>query len=163
MAYLAGDAQQVSRVNKITRFPLQALDDCHGFIEASAGTGKTYTIDGRRIDIATVREGVFEDYIPLRAAVEPLKTVYLDAVEGGRVEQVLVEEGAVVTQGQPLVELSNTQLQLDLRVNVLAAAGLLHVGVVRLADLDLLGLADERNLALASDRIYRASGHRGQE
>ncbi len=77
------------------------------------GSGTAYTVDGRRISIATVHSGVFEDYIPLRGAVEPLKTVFLDAIEGGRVERVLVEDGIIVEPGQPLLELSNTQLQLD--------------------------------------------------
>jgi HlyD family secretion protein len=73
----------------------------------------SFTLDGQRIRIAEVSRGTYEDYIPLRAAVEPERTVYLDAIEGGRVEAVLVEEGAVVEADQPLIELSNTQLQLD--------------------------------------------------
>lgn len=77
------------------------------------GADKAYTIDGQRLTIATVERGVFQDYIPLRASVEPLKTVYLDAIEGGRVERVYVEEGAIVEQGDALLELSNTTLQLD--------------------------------------------------
>jgi HlyD family secretion protein len=40
-----------------------------------------------RLAIAPVERGVFEDFLPLRARVTPLVTVYLDAVEGGRVEQ----------------------------------------------------------------------------
>ena len=43
----------------------------------------------------------------------PLLTVYLDAVEGGRVEKVLVEDGAMVQQGQLLAVLSNPELQLN--------------------------------------------------
>lgn len=82
-------------------------------IWAASGRSTTYTLDGQRIRMAEVRTGVYEDYIPLRASVEPERTVYLDAIEGGRVESVLVEEGAYVEEGQPLVELSNTQLQLD--------------------------------------------------
>lgn len=73
----------------------------------------SFTLDGQRIRIAEVSAGTYEDYIPLRAAVEPERTVYLDAIEGGRVEAILVEEGAVVEAEQPLIELSNTQLQLD--------------------------------------------------
>ncbi len=73
----------------------------------------SYTLDGQRIRIATVETGAYEDFIPLRASVEPERTVFLDAIEGGRVEAILVEEGAFVEQGQPLVELSNTSLQLD--------------------------------------------------
>lgn len=84
-----------------------------GVLIWSVDTSTSFTLDGQRIRTATVETGVFEDYIPLRAAVEPEKTVYLDAIEGGRVEAILVEDGAIVEQGQPLIELSNTSLQLD--------------------------------------------------
>src|SRR6185503_8312703 len=47
------------------------------------------------------------------ARVEPSVTVFLDAVEGGRVEQVLVEDGTVVQQGQMLAVLTNPELQLN--------------------------------------------------
>lgn len=76
-------------------------------------TSTSFTLDGQRIRTAEVSNGMYEDYIPLRASVEPEKTVYLDAIEGGRVEAILVEEGAFVEQGQPLIDLSNTSLQLD--------------------------------------------------
>jgi len=76
-------------------------------------TSSSFTLDGQRIRIAEVSRGVYEDYIPLRATVEPERTVYLDAIEGGRVEQVIVEEGTIVEAGQPLIELSNSSLQLD--------------------------------------------------
>ncbi len=66
-----------------------------------------------RLSIAAVQNGVFEDFLPLRAKVTPLVTVYLDAVEGGRVEKKLVEDGAQVTQGQMLAVLSNAELQLS--------------------------------------------------
>ncbi len=79
----------------------------------SIDTSTSYTLDGQRIRIAQVATDVYEDYIPLRASVEPERTVYLDAIDGGRVDAVLVEEGAIVEPGQPLIELSNTQLQLD--------------------------------------------------
>jgi len=76
-------------------------------------TSTSFTLDGQRIRTATVTTGVYEDYIPLRANVEPERTVYLDAIDGGRVEAVLVEEGTFVEEGQELIELSNTSLQLD--------------------------------------------------
>lgn len=76
-------------------------------------TSTSFTLDGQRIRTATVSTGVYEDYIPLRANVEPETTVYLDAIDGGRVESILVEEGTFVDQGQALIELSNTALQLD--------------------------------------------------
>ncbi len=42
----------------------------------------------------------------------PLTTIYLDAVEGGRVEEKYVDDGAIMKKGQPILRLSNTDLQL---------------------------------------------------
>ena len=83
------------------------------FIYQSAMQGRSLTINGERQRIATVKNGLFEDYIPLRGQVVPLSTVFLDVVQGGRVEQVLVEDGALLTAGQALVRLSNSDLQLS--------------------------------------------------
>ena len=66
-----------------------------------------------RLAISAVQSGTFDDFRPLRGRVTPLVTVYLDAVEGGRVEQKLVEDGAQVTAGQLLAVLSNAELQLS--------------------------------------------------
>jgi len=66
-----------------------------------------------RLTVSTVSKGEFEDFLPLRARVTPSVTVFLDAVEGGRVERVLVEDGAFVEEGQKLAILSNADLQLN--------------------------------------------------
>ncbi|MCW3849440.1 HlyD family efflux transporter periplasmic adaptor subunit [Sphingomonas sp. LB-2] len=71
------------------------------------------TIEASRLTLSEVRKGNFDDFIPLRARVTPLLTVYIDAVEGGRVEKMLVEDGASVVQGQPIAVLSNADLQLS--------------------------------------------------
>lgn len=66
-----------------------------------------------RLAIAAAQSGRFDDFLPLRGRVTPLVTVYLDAVEGGRVDKKLVEDGAQVVAGQPLAVLSNAELQLS--------------------------------------------------
>src|SRR5580698_7177247 len=66
-----------------------------------------------RLTIATVEEGVFEDFIPVRASVAPYLTAYLTTDQGGTVRQVLVEDGATVKSGQALIVLSNPALQLQ--------------------------------------------------
>nr|WP_245197168.1 efflux RND transporter periplasmic adaptor subunit [Sphingomonas jejuensis] len=71
------------------------------------------TIAAERLTISIVERGTFEDFLPLRARVTPLVTVFLDSIEGGRVERVLVEDGATVQKGQLLAELSNAELQLS--------------------------------------------------
>jgi HlyD family secretion protein len=77
------------------------------------GLSRTLVINANRIVVATVRTDVFDEYIPATARVAPRTTAYLDAVEGGQVAEVLVEDGASVRQGQPLVRLKNTNLQLE--------------------------------------------------
>jgi HlyD family secretion protein len=66
-----------------------------------------------RLSISAAQSGTFEDFLPVRARVTPLVTVYLDAVEGGQVQKKLVEDGAQVSQGQMLAVLSNAELQLS--------------------------------------------------
>ena len=79
-----------------------------------APTANSQSVAAERLTVSTVAKGRFDDFLPLRARVTPLVTVFLDAVEGGRVEQVLVEDGAMVQQGQLLAVLSNSDLQLNL-------------------------------------------------
>jgi HlyD family secretion protein len=67
----------------------------------------------KSLSLATVETGVFQDYVPLRPRVTPLNTVYLDAQAGGRVERVLARAGDMVADGQVLLELSNSQWELD--------------------------------------------------
>ncbi|MDH3988450.1 MAG: HlyD family efflux transporter periplasmic adaptor subunit [Gammaproteobacteria bacterium] len=107
------------RIDKTSRRPLLIGGAAAGVVAVilvvllTYDTSTSFTLDGQRIRTAEVSTGMYEDYIPLRASVDPEKTVYLDAIEGGRVEAILVEEGAFVEEGQPLVDLSNTSLQLD--------------------------------------------------
>ncbi len=66
------------------------------------------------VTTALVQQQSMQESIALRGNVLPQQTVFLDVIEGGRVEQRLVEQGSYVEQGQPLVQLTNTNLQLDL-------------------------------------------------
>lgn len=74
---------------------------------------RSFAVERERVTIASAQAGRFLDFIPIRGNVTPLTTVYLDAIEGGRVETVHREEGGLVEQGEPIVELGNTALQLD--------------------------------------------------
>jgi HlyD family secretion protein len=88
-----------------------------GSMVMDASGGRSFRVDQDRIVVSTVSTGTFEDFIPVRGRVTPLKTVFLDAIEGGRVERVLVEDGAMLKAGDMIVELSNTGLQLDVTRN----------------------------------------------
>ena len=71
-------------------------------------------VDTDRITISEVKNGTFQEIIPVNGVVLPLTTIYLDAVEGGRVEEKFVDDGAMMKKGQPILKLSNTDLQLAL-------------------------------------------------
>lgn len=67
-----------------------------------------------QVRIGTVQSGVFQDQLILRAAAMPVNSVILDAVESGRVEEIMVRDGAQVKAGQVLFRLSNPQRRLEL-------------------------------------------------
>ncbi|HZI68091.1 MAG TPA: HlyD family efflux transporter periplasmic adaptor subunit, partial [Hanamia sp.] len=71
-------------------------------------------VDTDRITISEVKDGTFQEIIPVNGVVLPLTTIYLDAAEGGRVEEKYVDDGAMMKKGQPILKLSNTDLQLQL-------------------------------------------------
>ena len=88
-----------------------------GFYLVDQGSGRSLVIDNNRIVISPVTRGLFEDFIPIRGRVTPKKTVYLDMIEGGQVDQKLIEDGAMVKIGDLIVVLNNTSLQLDVTRN----------------------------------------------
>lgn len=71
-------------------------------------------VNAERLTISEVRRGPFKDGIPVTGVVLPETSIYLDAVEGGRVEEKFVEDGAIMKKGQPILRLSNTDLELSL-------------------------------------------------
>lgn len=83
-----------------------------GLVIANQGT-RSLRLDRQKLTIGTVAEDVFHDSIPVRGEVQALESVVLDTTEAGRIEEILVEAGQTVVAGQPLVRLSNTDLQLE--------------------------------------------------
>lgn len=65
-----------------------------------------------RITISTVERGPFQEFIPVRGEVLPIQTIFLDAQESGRVEEVYLEAGAMVSKGDPILKLSNPDLEI---------------------------------------------------
>ena len=84
------------------------------FVIVSTGGKSKLNVDAERISISEVKEGVFQENIPVSGIVLPITTIYLDALEGGRVEQKYVEDGAIMKKGEPILRLSNTDLELSL-------------------------------------------------
>jgi HlyD family secretion protein len=84
-----------------------------GAVYYSGGKAKL-NVETDRITVSEVSKGNFREFIPVNGVVLPQTTIYLDAIEGGRVEEKLVEDGSMVAKGQPILRLSNTDLELSL-------------------------------------------------
>lgn len=79
-----------------------------------ASGGTRLNVDKERITISEVHNGSFIEFIPVSGIVLPVSTIYLDAVEGGRVEEIFAEDGTMMKKGDPILKLSNTDLELSL-------------------------------------------------
>lgn len=76
--------------------------------------GSSLRIDGSSIISGDVTEGEFNDYIRISGQLQPMVTIQLSPLEGGTVEKIFVEEGAKVSKGEPIVILSNDNLDLQI-------------------------------------------------
>lgn len=76
--------------------------------------GRKLNVDLERLTISEVTFEPFQEMIPGTGNVEPRTTIYLDAADGGRIEEIFILEGEEVEEGQPILRLSNPTLQLSL-------------------------------------------------
>ncbi len=116
---------------------------------------RTMRMSRSGLDISTVQQGVFHDFIPLRGEVVPHDTVFVDAQEGGLVSRVLAQPGDRVLAGQPLVEFSNTALELEVQSGENALVQSITSLQKLETDLELTRANNERLLADADDDVTR--------
>ncbi len=74
----------------------------------------TYRVDIEKVSIDSIQKDVFYDYISVTGNLEPIATIYLDALEGGRIEEKVIEEGAMVKKGDVIIKMSNPDLDLSI-------------------------------------------------
>ncbi len=77
-------------------------------------TSSALRVERDRLTIETVEKGEFNDYIRVIGHVMPSRIIYIDAVEGGRVEERIVEEGTMVKKGDVILRLSNPLLNISI-------------------------------------------------
>jgi len=114
---------------------------------------RTYRVAEEQLIISTTSYGAFEDLIPIRGTIQPFNSVFLDAVNGGQVEEVFIEEGSFVQAGQPLLQLSNTNLRLSAAQNDTQITEQINLIGNISNDLDTRKLRTERELIDISYRI----------
>jgi RND family efflux transporter, MFP subunit len=81
-------------------------------IYKDSGTSRL-NVEVERLLIDTVANGAFQEFIAISGNVQPIKTVFLGAIEGGRVEQISIEDGSMVKKGQAILQLSNSDLEIS--------------------------------------------------
>ncbi len=70
-------------------------------------------VEKDKITVSTVTKGTFDQYIAVTAVVQPLKTIRLDAIEGGYVSQKYMEGGSMVKEGDSILRLENQRMQME--------------------------------------------------
>lgn len=131
-----------------------------GSIYFTSGKSKL-DVNTERITVSEITKGPFQVTIPVNGLVMPITTIYLDAVEGGRVEQLFVEDGTALKKGDPIIKLSNTDLELSLanqETAVYAAQTQIRIQQNN-AEQNTIGklnqMADADNAFREADRIYK--------
>lgn len=122
-------------------------------------------VDTERITVSNITKGPFQVTIPVNGIVLPITTIYLDAVEGGRVEQLYVEDGTTMKKGDPILKLSNTDLELSLATQETSVFNLLtQMQISRNAAQQntiskLNQMADVDNAYNEAERVYKLDKH----
>ena len=74
----------------------------------------TLRVDAQLLNVATVEQGEFNDYVRLTGSVQPMTTVQLSPLESGVVERIVAEEGTSVKRGDVILEMSNNSLSMQI-------------------------------------------------
>lgn len=81
---------------------------------ATSNFSSTLRIDRRGLNIGTVENAQFDDYVSVDGSVVPIQVVQISPEEGGVVLEKTVEEGAHVKKGDVIVRLNNSNLDLEI-------------------------------------------------
>jgi HlyD family secretion protein len=126
---------------------------------ASRGNSKL-NVDAERVMIGEITDGAFRERIPVNGVVLPLTTIYLDAQEGGRVEEKFVEDGTIMKKGEPILRLSNSDLELSLATqetsvfNVLTQMNISKNNATQNTIRQLNQMAEVDNGLAEAERVY---------
>ena len=113
-----------------------------------------------RITISEIKKGAFQENIPVNGVVMPLTTIYLDATEGGRVEERYVDDGTVMKKGQPILRLSNSNLLMTMMsqqntvYNTLTQMQINHNAALQNTVGKQTQMADVESLFKEAERVY---------
>ncbi len=118
-------------------------------------------VESDRISIVEVKNGPFQEFIPINGTILPINSIYLDAAVGGRVEERYVEDGAILKKGDPIMRLSNTDQELSLIqqetqvLNLLTQSQIASTNAEQVSINNRNQMADVEQAYREAERIYR--------
>ncbi len=80
---------------------------------AFADFRSTLNVEKDKLTISTISEGSFQEFIQVSGTIQPIRTIFLDAIEGGVIQEVVLESGTNVLEGDTIAVLTNSNLQLQ--------------------------------------------------
>jgi len=83
------------------------------WLALNASAERSFKVNRSKLTIDQVVYDEFQEIVTVNGSLEPVKTVQITASEGGRIEEIFIEDGAQVIMGQPIMRLSNATMQLD--------------------------------------------------
>lgn len=121
-------------------------------------------IDKDSVTIAEVKNDSFNDYTRISGSVQPLISVQLSPHEGGIVQEILIEEGSLVRAGDPILILSNDNLDLQIlnaEAELAEKENILRNTMIQMEQQKLSVRQDELQLSMEVERNLR--NYRQQE
>ena len=98
----------------ITLVSIVAFVGIVGYLLIFKVSSSTLNVNAERLTISTVTKGPFQEFIAVMGNAEPEDIHFLTASDGGRVEEIFVEAGTMVQEGDKILRLANTNLLLDI-------------------------------------------------
>ena len=117
-------------------------------------------VEKERMTIGEAKQSTFREFIPVTGTIQPISTIYLDLSEGGRVEEIFVEDGTVLKKGQAILRLSNSDLELSLTTqetsvyNLLAQMQIAQNGARQNTISKLTQSVDVESQLIEAKRVY---------
>lgn len=124
-------------------------------LAVSGSSVRTLRVPMTNVTIEPVTQGVFHDFTPLQGKVTPKDTLYLDALQGGQVREVLVQAGDRVVKGQPMIQFTNHDVELDVLQREAQVSQSLTVAQTYQTTLEQSHAANERQLQQIDYDIIR--------
>lgn len=126
-----------------------------------SGSRGAMSVERGQMTVSEVKLGEFNDYIRVNGQAAPIQVVQISPEEGGIVRERVVEEGAKVNEGDVIIRLSNSNLDLQIlnaEAELAEKQNLLRNTQVQMQQDKLTNEQDKLQLDMDTERKRRTAG-----